>query len=199
MFYNYANLINGSHLREKLYKGLETLSFKDSYNCWSINEIKLMFLLSNTLINKSIFLALLVLLEKVTLTNFSFVLSKKTIANFNIKKKLKIGAIFTIRGFEKDQFLRTFKLYSLHKIHNSPVFYSKENKNFKISLSNQNISLGIQQILFLGGISINNPDYILIYSLFENLSYGLHIYFYSMFRNFYLNRLILSQYGITIF
>jgi ribosomal protein L5 len=198
MLYNYTNLVNGSHFREKLYKGLKSLNLISSYNSWGISEIKLMFLLSNTIINKSIFLALLILIEKITLTNFSFVLSKKTIANFNVKKKLKVGAVFTIRGFEKEQFLRLFKSYSLHKINNSPVFYNKESKNFKISLSNHTISLGIQQILFLGGISLNNPDYALMSSLFENLSYGLHIYFYSMFRNFYLNRLIMSQYGITI-
>lgn len=191
----YLNILSPV-LREKLYKGFEKVPATYIFNGLCIKEIKIMFLFSNTLSNKSIFFAFLLLLEKITLCTFSFIITKKSIANFNIKKQLKLGAIFTLTDIQKNQFLRLFMSYSLGKLDANTFFYST---NFiKYSFAKEYLSFGLQKILFNLLISLNNRDYELFAPLFENMVYGVHIYFYTSFRNFFINRLILSQYNLII-
>jgi ribosomal protein L5 len=199
MLYNYSNLVYSSCFREKLYSGLSHFNSKNSLlSCWSVHEVKLVFLLSNLSINKTIFTALLLLLEKLTLNTFSFIISHKTIATFNIKKNLRIGAVFTLRNFRKDQFLKSFINYSIKKLNKHSIFYKRVNGSLKVSFESDLVSFGLQKVLFNHLISFNNEDYQLLSPLFENMTYGVNIYFFSFFRNYFINRLILSQYGITI-
>jgi len=193
MFSSFQSFVTGSVVREKLYKGFHKISLSKALD---ICEIKVMFLLTNSLNNKSIFFALLLLLEKITLSSFSFVITKKSIANFNIKKQLKLGALYTITGAKKDQFLRLFIPYSLKKL-DSNIFFHSFNY-IKYSCGEHIIAFGIQKILFNVLFSINQADYELFAPLFENMVYGVHIYFYTHFRNFFINRLLISQYGILI-
>lgn len=197
MFFNYSNFILNSSVREKLYKALTYVQGEDSMlTCWSIQEVKILFLLSNSLSNKYIFFSLLLLLEKLTLNNFSFVLSKNTIANFNVKKNLKVGALVTMRSFNKDQFLKLFFNYSLKKLGNQVIYYNRGLKCFNMNASL--MAFGLQKVLFQGPISLNRQDYDLFSVFFENMVYGINIYFFSFFRNYFINRLILSQYGIIV-
>ncbi len=192
-------------LREKIYKGLPSIVSISNTNFASISSssldisnIRVMFLLSNNALNKSIFFALLLLLEKITLGTFCFVFTKKAIANFNIKKQLKLGAIYTLTNKYKDQFIRMFSVYSLKKLDNNFIFFDTNNRYIKYSFNKQTFGLGLQQVLFNVLFTLNNSDYELFAPLFENMVYGVHIYFYTHFRNYFINRLILSQYGIMI-
>jgi hypothetical protein len=196
MFSPFQSFVTTSIIREKLYKGFSYVSSRSSLLHLDISDVKLMFLLSNNLNNKTIFFALLLLLEKVSLTTFSFVITKKSIANFNIKKQLKLGAVYTLTNEKKNQFLRLFMAYSLKKIDLHSFFYS--NDSIRYSFSKQMLALGLQRILFNLLISINSRDYELFAPLFENMVYGVHIYFYTNFRNFFINRLLLSQYNILV-
>jgi ribosomal protein L5 len=196
MLSSFQLFISTPLVREKLYKGFPRINTYSSFLGLDVSEIKLMFLLSNNLSNKSMFFALLLLLEKMTLTTFSFVITKKSIANFNIKKQLKIGAVYTLTHEKKNQFVRLFTAYSLKKIDVHSFFYFSEGIRF--SFNKQVIALGLQRILFNLLISVNAKDYDLFAPLFENMVYGVHIYFYTNFRNFFINRLLLSQYNILV-
>lgn len=196
MFLSFQSFVTTSLIREKIYKGFCTAMLSSRFTNLNVTEIKLMFLLSNNLNNKSLFFALLLILEKITLGTFSFVFTKKSIANFNIKKQLKLGAIYTITNEFKDQFLRTFSAYSLKKIDTNLIFYS--NNFISYSFTKNNLAFGLQKVLFNFLFSINHKDYELFAPLFENMVYGVHIYFYTSFRNFFLNRLILSQYNLIL-
>jgi hypothetical protein len=193
MFNSFQSFITSPLIREKIYKGFNKFSLNGSV---AISEVKLMFLLTNNINNKSIFFALLLLLEKLTLSTFSFVITKKSIANFNIKKHLKLGAIYTLTHDQKDQFLRLFTPYSLKKM-DSNVFFHSVNY-IRCSSNSSVLALGLQKILFNLLLSVNHQDYELFAPLFENMVYGVHIYFYTHFRNFFINRLLLSQYSILI-
>lgn len=185
-----------SLIREKIYRGLFTIPMSTSLLGYNVTQVKLMFLLSNNLSNKPIFFALLLLLEKLTLSTFTFVFTRKSIANFNIKKKLKFGAVFTMTELQKDQFLRIFMSYSLQKLDPSIFFHSRD--FIRYSFTKESLSFGLQKVLFNLLISLNSRDYELFAPLFESMVYGVHIYFYTNFRNFFMNRLLLSQYNILI-
>lgn len=196
---NYFQLFNTSNLiREKLYKGLHNFSLQNYMHRLDINEIKIMFLLSNNILNKPVFYALLLILEKITLTNFTFIFTKKAIANFNIKKQLKLGAVYTLRNTMKDQFIRLFTSYSLYKIYSAPIFINKNTNQIRLSYHKDNIAFGLQKILFNVLFSSNIRDFELFSSIFENMIYGVHIYIYTYFRNYFINKLILSQYNILV-
>jgi ribosomal protein L5 len=196
MFLSFQSFVTTPLIREKIYKGIFTGMLSSRFNNLNVTEIKLMFLLSNNLSNKSLFFALLLILEKIALGTFSFVFTKKSIANFNIKKQLKLGAIYTLTNESKDQFLRTFVAYSLKKIDTNLIFYSSNSISY--SFTKNNLAFGLQKILFNFLFSINHKDYELFAPFFENMVYGVHIYFYTHFRNFFLNRLILSQYNLIL-
>jgi hypothetical protein len=194
-----------SIIREKVYKGLPSISpilISNSYNLslssLDINTVRIIFLLSNSAINKSIFFALLLLLEKITLNTFRFITTKKAIANFNIKKQLSFGAIYTLTNKYKDQFIRMFSNYSLKKLENNIIFFDTNNTYVKYAFNKKTLGFGLQQVLFNILFTLNSTDYDLFAPLFENMVYGVHIYFYTHFRNYFINRLILSQYNIVI-
>jgi hypothetical protein len=91
-----------------------------------------------------------------------------------------------------------FSTYSLKKLDNSFIFFDTNNTYMKYTFTKKTLGFGLQQVLFNILFTLNTTDYELFAPLFENMVYGVHIYFYTNFRNYFLNRLILSQYGIII-
>jgi hypothetical protein len=45
---------------------------------------------------------------------------------------------------------------------------------------------------------LSRRDYELFFPVFEKITAGIYIHLYSNYRNFLINRLILSQYGLMI-
>lgn len=201
MLYNpFQYFVTNSIIREKLYKSfLINKRIRQHFNL-NINEIRIVFLLNNNILNKPIFFCLLLILEKITLNQFTFILSKQSIAQFNIKKCIKFGACYTIRGILKDQFLRVLTSYSLKKVDTSSMFIStyKNEDALRFQFAFSNLSIGFTRILFNFLFSINGRDYDIFAPIFEDMVYGFYFIVYSSYRNYFLNRLLLSQYNIVI-
>jgi len=206
MLFNYNSFVINSHIREKIYKGINIIYDVTNYSKYidnlKIEKINIIFLLKNTFINKKIFYSFLLLMEKLTLSKFKFLKMRNTIADFNIKKGLIGGASYLLRGYRKDRFMHMLTNYSLKKTNHSIVLCADELLNGKylddINYS-ERIDFGLKKFLFHGVFSSNDTDYDFFYPIINKYINGMHIHLYFNLRNFLVNRLLLSHYGISIY
>lgn len=197
LFNYYQDITQSSQIREKFHKFLNWDS-EVPFN-FSFNEVRIFFLLKNTFQNRTLFLAFLIVLEKITDSNFRFISAKNTIVGFNLRKDIVFGACYTLRHFKKSQFLNFFIDYSLKKINKYVVFCSEKNNNYYLQFMNNSIQFGFKKLLSNAPFVLNDLDYDFLAPLFEQSSYGVYFHFHSHYRYYLINRLIFSHYGISIF
>lgn len=186
--------IHSIHSYEKLYS---LLKVKNNFNL-DISKVILTFTLKNTPSHKIIYLSHMVLLEKIVGQKLCFVKSTEHNQNFNIRKGTKFGCKLTLRGDKLHRFLLLFFTYSLRKLN---MFYKLSynkavlNKIHKKLYSNYNYSL--KKILFFLTIS-STTDWDNFSYVYDEVVYGIDLTFFTKYKNPYINRLILSHYGLGI-
>lgn len=169
-----------------------------SLNSFYVEKLKINFTLKNNSSNKIMFLSHLILLEKLIGQKLKFVKSTEHNQNFNIRKGTKIGCTLTIRNKKLILFLFYFINYSFRKIN---LF---NNLSFKKSALNKlkykmysHLYFSINKILFFFTIS-NHLDWNQFSYVYDETVYGIDLQFKTNYINPYVNRLILSHYGLLI-
>jgi len=169
-----------------------------SLNSFDVEKLKINFTLKNNSSNKIMFLSHLILLEKLIGQKLKFVKSTEHNQNFNIRKGTKIGCTLTIRNKKLILFLFYFINYSFRKIN---LF---NNLSFKKSALNKlkykmysHLYFSINKILFFFTIS-NHLDWNQFSYVYDETVYGIDLQFKTNYINPYVNRLILSHYGLLI-
>jgi ribosomal protein L5 len=163
-------------IKEKLY------CTKKELNKFPLRVI-LSYKLKSQSSNKLIFLSNLILIEKIVGQKMEFIRGKKQIQNFNIKKNSIFGAYVTLTGLNAFKFL-TMLSASIPKLGE----YSR--LDMRHVIKSQNISFGLNKILFLESISVlaDWEDFSYIY---QNAKYGID--FHCEFLNKYMNHIFLSM------
>lgn len=203
MLFDYYSLLVSTHLREKIYKGIVIMQEDGEDNVdIELNEIEINFIFKNSYVNKAVFYSFLLLMEKLTLSEFKFLRMKKTIADFNIKKGLISGASYSVRGYNKNRFMHMLTNYSLKKM-NQNIILNVDDLLAKKSLIDlvhtERINFGLKKILFHGIFSSNDTDYDFFYPILSKYTNGMNINLHFSLRNFLVNKLLLSHHNINIF
>ena len=200
------SLLVTSHLREKIYKGINIIfgitNGNNYINDIKIDKININFIFKNTYINKVVFYSFLLLMEKLTLSKFQFLRMKNTIADFNIKKGLISGASYLLRGYKKDRFIYMLANYSLKKTNQNIILSTDEllgRKKLYDIIGTERINFGLKKFLFHGIFSSNDTDYDFFYPLINKYINGMNIHLYFNLRNFLVNRLLMSHHSISIY
>lgn len=169
-----------------------------SLNSFNIEKLKINFTLKNNSSNKIIFLSHLILLEKLIGQKLKFVKSTEHNQNFNIRKGTKIGCTLTIRNKKLMLFLFYFINYSFRKINLFNNFSFKKSGLNKLKYKMySHLYFSINKILFFFTLS-NHPDWNQFSYVYDETVYGLDLQFQTNYINPYVNRLILSHYGLLI-
>lgn len=167
-------------------------------NSFSIEKLKINFTLKNNSSNKIMFLSHLILLEKLIGQKLKFVKSTEHNQNFNIRRGTKIGCTLTIRKKKLILFLFYFINYSLRKINLFNNFSFKKSALNKLRYKmHSHLYFSINKILFFFTLS-NHPDWNQFSYVYDETIYGLDLQFQTNYINPYVNRLILSHYGLLI-
>lgn len=193
--YKHSKTIQSVNSFEKLYHIVN--ANQNTY--FDITKVILTFTLKNTAANKVIFFSNMILLEKIIGQKLCFVRSSEQNQNFNIRKGTKLGCILTLRGDRLHRFLLLFFTYSVRKLN---LFYKLAyNKSTLNKLSNKlyaTYNYSLKKILFFLTIS-NSIDWDNFSYIYDEVIYGLDISFFTKYNNNpYINRLILSHYGLGI-
>lgn len=206
MLFNSHSLLVLSHLREKIYRGINIIyngtNGNNYINNIDIDKISINFIFKNTYINKVVFYSFLLLMEKLTLSKFQFLTMKNTIADFNIKKGLISGASYLLRGHRKERFIHMLANYSLKKTNQSIVLSTDKllaRKNLSDLIGTERINFGLKKFLFHGIFSSNDTDYDFFYPLINKYVNGMNIHLYFNLRHFLVNRLLMSHHSISIY
>jgi len=127
------------------------------------------------------------MLEKLVGQKMKFLKGKKQIQNFNIKKNSILGAFVTLTGQHAFKFLIMFS-------NSIPKLGQYTRLEINHGSAHNNISFGLNKILFLEAISIlaDWEDFSYIY---QNTKYGVDFHF--EFINKYMNHILLSMFQIN--
>jgi hypothetical protein len=166
---------------------------------FDITKVILTFTLKNTPANKVIFFSNMILLEKIIGQKLCFVRSSEHNQNFNIRKGTKLGCKLTLRGDQLHRFLLLFFTYSVRKLN---LFYKLAYSKSMLNKLNNKLyttyNYSLKKILFFLTIS-NSTDWDNFSYIYDEVIYGLDISFFTKYNNNpYINRLILSHYGLGI-
>lgn len=193
---SYKNNIVNLNLNEKLFffSGLDTKKI----NTFDINKLKINFTLKNTSNNKIMFFTHLLLIEKIVGQKLKFVYSTEHNQNFNIRKGTILGCTATLTNKKIVSFLFLFVTYSLRKLNilNS-LAYSKLNvTKIKKKIYN-NLNFSLKKILFFFTLS-SHIDWDNFSYIYNETTYGLDLQFKTNYINPFINKLILSHYGLLL-
>lgn len=193
---SYKNNIINLNLNEKLFffSGLDTKKI----NTFDINKLKINFTLKNTSNNKIMFFTHLLLIEKIVGQKLKFVYSTEHNQNFNIRKGTILGCTATLTNKKIVSFLFLFVTYSLRKLNilNS-LAYSKLNvTKIKKKIYN-NLNFSLKKILFFFTLS-SHIDWDNFSYIYNETTYGLDLQFKTNYINPFINKLILSHYGLLL-
>lgn len=161
-------------------------------------KIKINFTLKNNFSNKVMFYTNLILLEKLCGQKLQFVYSTEHNQNFNIRKGTKIGCTLTLRNKKIEMFLFLLLTYSLRKLN---IFQSLSfSKQSLMKLQNRVTShmyFSLKKILFFLTLS-SHIDWDQFSYIYDESIYGVDLQFQTNYINPYINRLLLSHYGLLI-
>lgn len=185
------------HTFEKLIF-LNSKSINLKTTSFNFNKLKLNFTLKNNSSNKIMFLTHLIILEKIIGQKLKFVKSTEHNQNFNIRKGTKIGCTATLRSINLTNFIFLFFTYSLRKLN---FFYSFNFSKLNLTkLKNKTYShlyFSLKKILFFLTIS-THVDWDNFSYIYDEIAYGVDFQFQTNYINPFVNRILLSQYGLTI-
>lgn len=175
----------------------------NSFNCFNlkkfdIKKLKVNFTLKNTSNNKIIFFTHLIILEKIIGQKLKFVHSTEHNQNFNIRKGTILGCTSTITSKKIINFLFLFTNYSITKLNAlNALSYSKSPLvKLKKKIYNH-LNFSINKILFFFTLS-SHIDWDNFSYIYNDTSYGIDVQLQTNYINPFINKLILSHYGILL-
>jgi ribosomal protein L5 len=193
---SYKNSIINVHLNEKL-NLCNTLN-NNNTSTFNVNTLKINFTLKNTSNNKIMFFTHLILIEKMVGQKLKFVYSTEHNQNFNIRKGTILGCTVTLTNKKVIDFLFLFVTYSLRKLNllNSLVYAKPNLSKIKKKIYN-NLNFSLNKILFFFTLS-SHIDWDNFSYIYNETTYGLDFQLQTNFINPFINRLILSHYGLLL-
>lgn len=150
-------------------------------------ELELIFKLPSLSQNRNKFILMLVLMEKLLNNKLIFLLDKRTLTS---SKSIKIGCLVHLR---KEMLYSFVDLYCMHNI---PKFYRSDIIfDFSRSLL---MKYEIQKIL--SNIVFNfDKDLNFYYDYLNEFDYSISFFFKSIFRDVWLNKILLNRLGIIFY
>lgn len=193
---SYKNSIINVHLNEKL--NLCNTSNNNNISTFNVNTLKINFTLKNTSNNKIMFFTHLILIEKMVGQKLKFVYSTEHNQNFNIRKGTILGCTVTLTNKKVIDFLFLFVTYSLRKLNvlNSLVYAKPNLSKIKKKIYN-NLNFSLNKILFFFTLS-SHIDWDNFSYIYNETTYGLDFQLQTNFINPFINKLILSHYGLLL-
>ena len=127
-----------------------------------------------------------------------FVYSTEHNQNFNIRKGTILGCTVTLTNKKVIDFLFLFVTYSLRKLNllNSLVYAKPNLSKIKKKIYN-NLNFSLNKILFFFTLS-SHIDWDNFSYIYNETTYGLDFQLQTNFINPFINRLILSHYGLLL-
>lgn len=159
-------------------------------------SIVLKFQIPNNQANKLLLMGNRLLVERLSGQKLVFVATKKHHPAFNIAKNTQFGGMVTSRSDRLFLFFTYFMLYSLRNIQTFAILnrkYIRTLKNFTLS----KITFGITKLLFFIMLSICK-DWDTFSYIYDGSSYGLDISIKTASNNIYINKVILSHFGLQL-
>lgn len=180
------------HLHEKLHN---QKSIPVNANLLPIS-IVLKFQIQNNQSNKLLLMGNRLLVERLSGQKLVFVTTKKHHPAFNIAKNTQFGGMVTCRSDRLFLFFTYFMLYSLRNINSFAILnrkYSRSLKNFTLD----KVTFGLNKLLFFIMLSVCK-DWDTFSYIYDGSSYGLDISIKTASSNLYINKVILSHFGLQL-
>lgn len=180
-----------TNIHEKLhnYNISHTLSLLPS-------SLLLKFQLGNKITNKTLLYSNRILLERVIGQKMIYVKTKKHHPAFNIAKDTQFGCLATCRSTRMYLFFIYFSTYSLRNLN---AYYSLT-KKYNIRALNtgvlNDIHFGMTKLLYFVILSISN-DWDGFSYVYDNAIYGVDFSLQTPSKNLYVNKIILSHFGLN--
>lgn len=187
---HFVSVIN-TNLHEKFHN-------YDLTNSYSLlpTSIILKFQLGNKVTNKTLLYANRILIERIIGQKLIYVKTKKHHPAFNIAKDTQFGCLATNRSIRMYLFLIYFSIYSLRNLN---AYYSLTKKynvrslNFTVLNA---LHFGMTKLLYFIILSVSK-DWDGFSYIYDNAVYGVDFSIQTPSRNIYVNRVILSQFGLN--
>jgi ribosomal protein L5 len=136
------------------------------------------------------------LVERLCGQKLIFVATKKHHPAFNIAKDTQFGGMVTCRSDKLFLFFTYFMMYSLRNIHLFGVLNRKYLKTLRNFTLNQ-ITFGLNKLLFFVMLSIGK-DWDTFSYIYDGASYGMDLSIRTSSNNVYINKVILSHFGLNL-
>lgn len=191
-FKKYYNAIVHVHLHEKLHC---QSSLPINANLLP-TSIVIKFQIPNQQSNKLLLMGNRLLVERLSGQKLVFVATKKHHPAFNIAKNTQFGGMVTCRSDRLFLFFTYFMMYSLRNINSFGALHRKYSKSLN-TFTLDKISFGLNKLLFFIMLSICK-DWDTFSYIYDGSSYGLDISIKTFSSNIYINKIILSHFGLKL-
>lgn len=159
-------------------------------------SIVLKFQLGNKITNKTLLFANRILIERMIGQKMIYIRTKKHHPAFNIAKGTQFGCLATCRSVRMYLFLVYFFVYSLRNINEYYSLTKKYNlRSLNTTLLN-NLHFGMTKLLYFIILSVSK-DWDGFSYIYDNAIYGVDFSIQTSSKNLHVNRLILSQFGLS--
>jgi len=188
----YYQTIVHVHIHEKLHNQRMVPAFANLLPF----SIVLKFQIPNNQSNKLLLMGNRLLIERLSCQKLIFVATKKHHPAFNIAKNTQFGGMVTCRSDRMFLFFTYFSLYSLHNINSFAVLtrkYSRTLNNFTLD----KLTFGLTKLLFFIMLSVCK-DWDTFSYIYDGSSYGLDISIKTASNNLYINKVMLSHFGLQL-
>jgi ribosomal protein L5 len=159
-------------------------------------SIILKFQLGNKLTNKTLLYANRILIERIIGQKMIYVKTKKHHPAFNIAKDTQFGCLATCRSLRMYLFFIYFSVYSLRNLN---AYYSLTKKYNVRSINNtvlNDLHFGMTKLLYFIILSVSK-DWDGFSYIYDNAVYGVDFSIQTPSKNIYVNKVILSQFGLN--
>lgn len=175
-------MILASRMDEKINLYLTSQEFE------SVERIRsaiVTFQLQSHLENRKVFVAMIILLEKLSNQRMYFILDKRTLSK---RKTIKVGCRMQLRSWEKEYFLQMCCHVSLPYIIGDKISYKFPR--------GREMTYKLKRILF-HSIFQSDDDSAHYYDLFDAATYTIEVVFFTNYTHPRINQLLLSHYGFN--
>ena len=191
-FKKYYMSIVHTHLHEKLHN---QSSIPANANLLP-TSIVIKFQIPNQQSNKLLLMGNRLLVERLSGQKLVFVSTKKHHPAFNIAKDTQFGGMVTCRSDRLFLFFTYFMMYSLRNIHALSILHRKYSRTLN-QFTLDKITFGLNKLLFFIMLSICK-DWDTFSYIYDGSSYGLDIAIKTSSNNLYINKVILSHFGLHL-
>lgn len=187
----YRSFVN-INLHEKLHN-LSSISVSANF---LPSSIVVKFQIPNHQSNKLLLMGNRLLIERLIGQKLIFVSTKKHHPAFNIAKNTQFGGMVTCRSDRLFLFFTYFMMYSLRNIQSFGVLNRRYLRNLS-QFTLDKITFGLNKLLFFIMLSICK-DWDTFSYIYDGSSYGLDLSIKTGSSNVYINKVILSHFGLHL-